>query len=730
MNSRRLFSYSLLTMSLWLSFSTHADEFDYPDFIPSQSDFGGVGLMQMPSGRMAPVGEFTVGTTYNDEYQHYSVSLQLMPWLETTVRYTLVQDRLYSGDESFSGDTKYTDKGIDFKLRLFEESRWLPETSIGVRDFGGTGLFDGEFVAASKRFGAFDLTLGVGWGYLGNSGNLSGNKLLSTDCDRNSGYQGKGGSIDYQRWFTGCAAVFGGVEYQTALSPLRLKLEYDGNDYLSDFALGNPDVRMPQSSKWNFGALYRLGDWGDMRLSYERGNTLTAGISLNTNFSSMTPFWSDNQKPNYTPTPVESLTHEQWDQLHHDLETIAGFESPSIFLAEDSVTVMGQQTKYRDRLEATERASLLIANQNIDVSEYRIIETQNHQPLTEYIVDQQDFISFANHEYIDAKVEDAIVRQTPKSIDGERLTSPFTSSRLDYFVSPKLQQSFGGSENFYFFNVGVNVGANYWLFDNVELGGSAYINLYDNYGEFKYEVPPDGTNLKRVRTLVRQYIHDNSVRLDNLQLTWFDRFGDNWYTQIYGGYLETMYGGVGGEVLYRPMDSAWAVGFDVNYVSQRDPDSPFGFFQSEHQYDSITGRPYRVQTRTATGHASLYYQPRWAAFSNTLVKASVGRYLGEDIGVTMDFSKQFDSGVIAGAFVTKTNLSAEEYGEGSFTKGFYISIPFDLMTVKPSTNRASFSWIPLTRDGGQMLGRKHSLFSMTDARSPWYTKNTVRSPEQ
>ncbi|WP_256931521.1 YjbH domain-containing protein, partial [Vibrio parahaemolyticus] len=26
------------------------------------------------------------------------------------------------------------------------------------------------------------------------------------------------------------------------------------------------------------------------------------------------------------------------------------------------------------------------------------------------------------------------------------------------------------------------------------------------------------------------------------------------------------------------------------------------------------------------------------------------------------------------------------FGEGSFTKGFYISIPFDIMTVKPSNN--------------------------------------------
>ena len=30
-----------------------------------------------------------------------------------------------------------------------------------------------------------------------------------------------------------------------------------------------------------------------------------------------------------------------------------------------------------------------------------------------------------------------------------------------------------------------------------------------------------------------------------------------------------------------------------------------------------------------------------------------------------------------------------------------MSIPFDIMTVKPSNNRANFSWQPLTRDGGQ-----------------------------
>ncbi len=278
------------------------------------------------------------------------------------------------------------------------------------------------------------------------------------------------------------------------------------------------------------------------------------------------------------------------------------------------------------------------------------------------------------------------------------------------------------------FNIGINAGANYWFGDHVELGGSVYFNIYDNYDKFLYEVPPDGTDLKRVRTLVRQYINDNPVRMNNLQMTWMDHLGDNWYSQAYGGYLEMMFGGVGGEVLYRPQGSNWAVGVDANYVVQRDPDSQFGFFTEEVQFDPLTNRNYRVQTGAITGHATVYYQPQWEWLPNTLFKVSAGQYLTEDKGITVDFSKQFDSGVIAGAFVAKTNLSAEEFGEGSYNKGFYISIPFDIMTVKPSTNRATISWLPLSRDGGQMLNRKYQLYSVTDARYPvvWTKGNELR----
>lgn len=60
---------------------------------PSQSDFGGVGLLQTPTARMAREGEMSLNYRDNDQYRYYSASVQLFPRLETTLRYTDVRTK-------------------------------------------------------------------------------------------------------------------------------------------------------------------------------------------------------------------------------------------------------------------------------------------------------------------------------------------------------------------------------------------------------------------------------------------------------------------------------------------------------------------------------------------------------------------------------------------------------------------------------------------------------------
>lgn len=74
---------------------------------------------------------------------------------------------------------------------------------------------------------------------------------------------------------------------------------------------------------------------------------------------------------------------------------------------------------------------------------------------------------------------------------------------------------------------------------------------------------------------------------------------------------------------------------------------------------------------------------------------------------------------MVGAYAAITDMSSEEYGEGSFTKGFYVSIPFDLFSLKSATGRGRIPWIQISRDGGQMLNRPMNLNDLTEARSPF-----------
>ena len=198
---------------------------------------------------------------------------------------------------------------------------------------------------------------------------------------------------------------------------------------------------------------------------------------------------------------------------------------------------------------------------------------------------------------------------------------------------------------------------------------TVYLNLLDNYDRFNFTSPPgDSGAIPRVRTHIREYASSSNVLLNNLQLTEMRPLANDWYAQAYAGYLEMMYAGAGSEVLYRPFGTSWAVGVDANYVKQRDWDNTLKL--SDYQ--------------TTTGHLTGYWQ--LPVESNVLAKISVGRYLAGDYGTTIDLSRRFDSGVVVGAFATFTNVSSTAYGEGSFTKGIYFTIPLDLLLANATRN--------------------------------------------
>ena len=61
-----------------------AEEF----YIPSVNNFGGVGLMMTRTARFGADGEFAIGFSEIDPYRRYFITVQALPWLEATFRYS------------------------------------------------------------------------------------------------------------------------------------------------------------------------------------------------------------------------------------------------------------------------------------------------------------------------------------------------------------------------------------------------------------------------------------------------------------------------------------------------------------------------------------------------------------------------------------------------------------------------------------------------------------------
>ena len=189
--------------------------------------------------------------------------------------------------------------------------------------------------------------------------------------------------------------------------------------------------------------------------------------------------------------------------------------------------------------------------------------------------------------------------------------------------------------------------------------------------------------MEHVRTDLVQYLKEDDPTISRLQFDYIWSPHKDLYSKISAGMFESMFGGIGGEILYKPFDRNFNIGLELFKVRQRNFEQRFKFQEYE----------------TTTGHINFGF--RFAAGIESNI--SYGRYLAKDDGYTFDLSRTTKSGFKAGVYFTRTNVSAELFGEGSFDKGFYFQIPLDLFSNEFNGNYSSFKLAPLTRDGGAKL---------------------------
>ncbi|WP_249675111.1 YjbH domain-containing protein [Pseudomonas abieticivorans] len=652
----------------------------------TQNDFGGVGLLQTPTARMAPAGELSVNANRTEPYSRYSLSMQPFEWLEGSFRYTAITNRPY-GSQALSGNQSYKDKAVDFKARLWQESRWLPDVALGFRDIGGTGLFSSEYLVANKRVDDLDFSAGIAWGYLGNRGDFD-NPLGALDERFKTRPASEGtGDVNTNAYFRGRPALFGGVSYQTPWPALSLKLEYEGNDYQNEPL----DNVIKQDSPVNIGAVYRLTDSVDLSAAWERGNTAMFGITLHTNFASRKAPAKRNDPP-FERRSTAQPAQVDWADVSRRLHDNAGYQVQRISQQGAEVRVYGEQQKYFYPAKAVGRASRILDNSTAaDVTWFTLVNERYGMPLEETSVPREAFTQVAgNREDLATLKRGTEVNASMAHRETTLYSEPLHP--FDYGFGLGYKQNIGGPDGL-LYQFTADATAEYRFTRSTWWSGMLSANLLNNYDQFTYDAP---SGLPRVRTDLRQYLTTSDVTLPTFQLNHAVQLDRDVYAMAYGGYLESMYAGGGGEVLYRPMGESWAVGADLNYVRQRAFDQGFGL----RDYSTVTGN--------VTGYFDLPGQAQ--------AVVSVGRYLARDWGTTLDLSRGFGNGVRFGGWVTLTTATKAEYGEGSFDKGIYLSIPFDELLSTSTQRRANVVWSPLTRDGGAKVNHAYSLKAMTDSR--------------
>jgi len=737
-----------------LSPAAFADQGDSP----SPSNYGGVGLLDMHTARFLPDGYLALTTSFTKPDDRYALTFQALPWAEFTFRYAITHGLFDTG-------VPLNDRSFDLKVRLSRETEYLPQLAMGFQDILGTGVYSAEYFVGSKRFGPLDFTLGVGWGRLGSRGAFENPLgLLSKSFLTRTVNVGSGGVPLLKSYFHGPdVGLFAGVEYDTPIENLRLKIEYSSDAYVDEKRQSGNDFSFPL----NVGFNYSPFSWLNIGLSLMHGHY--AGLQINALIDSSAENWQSrlNPPPRFrsraedeartilqsgeaaaastvpaivtrnidlgarqpNAEPAENVAPERQTSQSPEIVSSSngttsnarqvpptatvtaldpgpiaqirqGLDSQDLVLVgtaikQSKLVTLIENNRYRRDTEAISRtARVLSATAPPNIEDFEITLLRVGVPLTTVTLPRSQIDNLAERDGSPAELFNASELSPGQSETLDHL-QPGLFPQLGGVVYPVFRQSLFDPDNPVYVRFGVGATEGLRLTRSWFVEGSLLASLYDDFDQIRRDA---NSGLPHVRSDIAQYLKKGRVEIADLSTSYFFKLAPEIYGRARAGYLEEMFAGAGGELLYRPFGQRWAIGADLWFVQQRDYHVLFDL------------RHYRA----LTGHLTAYYQMPW---HDVRLAVSAGQYLAGDKGVTFEFSRRFSTGVQIGAWFTLTNVSAKQFGEGSFDKGIRIIIPFEWVAPFATQSGYDLSLRPIQRDGGQRLNGDSILYQITEPSS-------------
>lgn len=661
---------------------------------PTLNFYGSAGLIDMPSGEALPDGQFTIGVSSFGGITRNTLTFQATPRLSASFRYVGIQDWNSGGFET------YRDRSFDVRYLLKKEGRIWPAITVGLQDFAGTGIYAGEYVVATKNFagpripGTIKVTGGLGWGRLGSSGAIGS----PFGGNRPAFQQGStGGKPSYDQWFRGQAAPFAGVEWQIN-DNWGLKAEYSSDSYQEEAVRRNVLTR---KSRFNFGAEYQYSERIRVGAYYLYGSEFGVNVQLQLNpkkpaaVLGIKPTGPVSKRPSRSSQPQAYSTDWSADQsvplsLRDKLKPVleaSGLTLEALRLSPSEAELRYRNDRYQATAVAVGRAARAMAQiLPASIETFRIVTVENNLAQSAVTIRRSDLEAL---EY-DPQAADALLAVS--GIGAATPTLPGAVLNTDLYpdfawtLGPYVSPSYFDPDEPVRADAGIKLDLKYRPAPGWEIAGSIRHRLIGNVGD---SVRLSNSRLPRVRTDSVLFAQGSDTVLENFYISKQWKPGNNVYARVTGGYLERMYGGISGEVLWKPVGSRLALGVEANYAKKRD-------------FSGLGFQSYGV----ATGHASAYYEFNGGYHA----QVDVGRYLAGDIGTTVTLTREFANGWRVGGFFTLTDVSSADFGEGSFDKGINLTIPMSWFLGTPGKRSVSTTIRPIQRDGGARLSVPGRLY--------------------
>ncbi len=644
-----------------------------PDAGQSLNTYGMPGLIEMPSALSLPDAQIASTIFESSSSRMVTLTFQGTPRLTGAFR--------YGRYEGLSDDILY-DRSFDLHYRLRDEAGVWPALAIGLRDMVGTGVNSSEYLVASKTLTAgVTATAGLGWGRMGSYGGTS-NPFGWDARDLNVG---RGGKPDTGAWFHGPMAAFGGVDWQ-ANAKTRLSLEYSSDAHQTEVDNGVLDYRTP----FNVGVSYVATPGVVLGAQVLHGSMIGASVTITFN-PKVSPAEGDRSA---APAPFEDGTQAATDSatLRQVIDThlrAQGINLMGLTLSGDTAVLQVESKRYGLVAQMIGRAArVLSADLPNAITTFAIEPTVEGMPVSRVTLHRD---SLSRLQYDPDQMTLGVADATFEAAGQGEDMSLGSVSPASWTVAPYLSLSLFDPQSPLRGDVGVQSSARYAFTPHLSVSGAVRVKVAGNAGSSDRL---SDSRLQHVRSDALLYAQDGSSGLDNLTLDYFGTLGPNVFTHVSLGYLEPMFAGIAAEALWQPQGSKLSLGAEVDHVAQRDTDKLLGLGDYGYQ--------------VTMGHVSAFYD----LTHGYQVQVDTGRYLAGDQGATLTVSRAFDNGWKIGVFATKTDVSYEDFGEGSFDKGFVITAPLAWFTGQPSTKASHVTLRPILRDGGAQLDIRNRLHDL------------------